>query len=77
MFSLSTFQSNGQSQKLFHLKNNQKDVKVNANLDTRIQKCCFRESRFRKSRKFNPNRKLATFAQSGLQVRYKNKFHDF
>ena len=38
MFSLSTFQSEGRRQDLFHLRNIQKDVTVNSDLDRRIQK---------------------------------------
>ena len=39
MFSLSTFQSTGQSQKLFHLRNIRRDVTVNSDLDRRTEKC--------------------------------------
>ena len=41
MFSLSTFLSKGPSQKLFHLRNIQKDATVNSDLDRRIQKVAF------------------------------------
>ena len=43
MFSLSTFLSKGNIQKLFYLKNHRKDVAVNSDLDRRIQEFCFRE----------------------------------
>ena len=36
MFSLSTFQSNGQSQNLFHLRDIQKDVTIKSDLETLI-----------------------------------------
>ena len=45
MFSMSTFHSKGHSQNLFHLRNIQKDVTVNSDLDRRIQKFCFGEGR--------------------------------
>ena len=41
IFNLSTFQSKGNSQNMFH----QKDVTVNWDPDRRIQKCCFHEGR--------------------------------
>ena len=74
MFSLSTFQSKGHSQNLFHLRNIQKDVIVNSNLARRIQKCCFREGRVGKLRYFNANIIFATIGQSGLQVRCKRQY---
>ena len=44
-FSLSTFQSEGHSQNLVHLRNIQRDVNVNSDLDGQSQRGCFREGR--------------------------------
>ena len=71
IFSLSTFQSKGDIQKLFHPRNNQKDVTVNSDPDERIQKNCYRENRGGISKYFNTNRNFATFGQSEIQVRRK------
>ena len=49
-FTLSTIQSEVNSQKLFHPRNLQKDVTLNSDLDRQIQKQCFRKGRFGISR---------------------------
>ena len=73
MFKLSTIESKGRSENLFHLRNIQKDVTVNSDLDRRIQKCCFRKDRVEISREFNTNKTFATSGESGLQVQLKRK----
>ena len=73
MFSLSTFQSKGHSESFSILRNIQKDVTLNTNLDTRFQKSCFRKGRLGISRLFNTNRIFATFGQSGHKVRCKRQ----
>ena len=77
MFSLSAFQSKGHSQKLFYLRNIQKDVTVNSDPDRRIQKSCFRESRGGISKYFNTNEIFATFGQPEIQVRRKRPISQF
>ena len=46
MFSLSTMQPEGHSQFFFQIKNIQKDVTINSDIDKRIQERCFRQDRF-------------------------------
>ena len=74
LFSLSTFQSKGHSQKLFHLENIQTDVTVNSDLDKRIQKSCIREGRvgIMESNKFLP-----PLLNQDSKPNGKTKFQDF
>ena len=74
MLSLSTFQSKGHSQNLFHLRNIQKEVTFNSDLNKRIQKCCIHEGRLGKSTII----KLLPYSvNQDSKSDTKDKFHDF
>ena len=67
---------------LFHVKDLQKDVTVNSELDKRIQNCCFTKVDLSYQGnwilgKFNTNKIFARFGQSGLQVRCKREISCF